>query len=185
VHKRRAAGAARRAGISPVTSRNSRFTAFMKCPFCKHSDTQVVDSRVNDEGDSIRRRRRCLDCGKRFTTYEVVELRMPQIVKSNGYREEFKEDKLRTGFLRALHRRPVPANLVEDAVGRIKQRLLSLGEREVPSRRIGELVMKELYKLDKVAYIRFASVYKDFQDVDDFRDAIKEVQKPAPRRRKQ
>lgn len=155
----------------------------MKCPFCNHPDTQVVDSRVSEEGDSIRRRRRCLACEKRFTTYETVELRMPQMVKSNGYREEFKEEKLRTGFLRALHRRPVPTNLVEDAIGRIKQKLLSLGEREVPSRRVGEMVMKELYKLDKVAYIRFASVYKDFQDVDDFRDAIKEVQKPAPRRK--
>ena len=107
----------------------------MKCPFCNCPDTQVVDSRVSEEGDSIRRRRRCLECEKRFTTYETVELRMPQIVKSNGYREEFKEDKLRTGFMRALHRRPVPTNLVEDAIGRIKQRLLSLGEREVPSRR--------------------------------------------------
>ena len=155
----------------------------MKCPFCNHPDTQVVDSRVSEEGDSIRRRRRCLDCDKRFTTYETVELRMPQMVKSNGYREEFKEEKLRTGFLRALHRRPVPTNLVEDAIGRIKQKLLSLGEREVQSRHVGEMVMKELYKLDKVAYIRFSSVYKDFQDVDDFRDAIKEVQTPAPRRR--
>ncbi|HUF22220.1 MAG TPA: transcriptional regulator NrdR [Burkholderiales bacterium] len=154
----------------------------MKCPFCKHDDTQVVDSRVSEEGSSIRRRRRCLACDKRFTTYETVELRMPQMVKSNGFREEFKEDKLRTGFLRALHKRPVPANLVEDAVERIKQKLLSLGEREIESRRLGEMVMKELYKLDKVAYIRFASVYRDFQDVDDFRDAIKEVQKPSPRR---
>lgn len=155
----------------------------MRCPFCKHEDTQVVDSRVSEEGDSIRRRRRCLACDKRFTTYETAELRMPQMVKSNGFREEFKEDKLRTGFMRALHKRPVPANLVEDAIERIKQKLLSLGEREIESRRLGEMVMKELYKLDKVAYIRFASVYKDFQDVDDFRDAIKEVQKPAPRRR--
>ncbi len=144
----------------------------MKCPFCKHPDTQVVDSRVSEEGDSIRRRRRCLACDKRFTTYETVELRMPQIVKSNGYREEFKEDKLRTGFMRALHRRPVPANLVDDAIVRIKNRFLSLGESEVESRKLGEMVMRELYRLDKVAYIRFASVYKDFQDVDDFRDAI-------------
>jgi transcriptional repressor NrdR len=155
----------------------------MKCPFCKHDDTQVVDSRVSEVGDSIRRRRRCPACDKRFTTYETVELRMPQIVKSNGYREEFKEDKLRTGFKRALHKRPVSAELVEEAVERVKQRLLSLGEREVDSRRIGEMVMKELYKLDKVAYIRFASVYRSFQDADDFRDAIKEVQKPAARRR--
>jgi len=157
----------------------------VKCPFCNFPDTQVVDSRVSEEGDSIRRRRRCLECEKRFTTYETVELRMPQMIKSNGTREEFNEDKLRTGFLRALHRRPVPTNLVEDAISRIVQKVLSLGEREVQSRRVGEMVMKELYKLDKVAYIRFASVYKDFQDVDDFRDAIKEVQRPAPRRKRQ
>lgn len=155
----------------------------MKCPFCKNDDTQVVDSRVSEEGESIRRRRRCLSCDKRFTTYEMVELRMPQMVKSNGFREAFSEEKLRTGFMRALHKRPVPANLVEDAIVRIKNRLLSLGEREVDSRRLGELVMKELYRLDKIAYIRFSSVYRDFQDVDDFRDAIKEVQKPAPRRK--
>jgi transcriptional repressor NrdR len=155
----------------------------MKCPFCKNDDTQVVDSRVSEEGESIRRRRRCPACDKRFTTYETVELRMPQIVKTNGYREEFKEDKLRTSFQRALHKRPVSTELVEEAVERVKQRLLSLGEREVDSRRIGEMVIKELYKLDKVAYIRFASVYRSFQDVDDFRDAIKEVQKPAARRR--
>jgi transcriptional repressor NrdR len=145
----------------------------------------VIDSRESEEGESIRRRRRCVDCEKRFTTYETVELRMPQMIKSNGNREVFSEDKLRTGFLRALHRRPVPTNLVEDAISRIVQKLLSLGEREVQSRRVGEMVMKELYKLDKVAYIRFASVYKDFQDVDDFRDAIKEVQKPVPRRKRQ
>lgn len=157
----------------------------MKCPFCNGPDTQVIDSRESEEGESIRRRRRCVACEKRFTTYETVELRMPQMIKSNGTREEFKEDKLRTGFLRALHRRPVPTNLVEDAISRIVQKVLSLGEREVQSRRVGEMVMKELYKLDKVAYIRFASVYKDFQDVDDFRDVIKEVQKPAPRRKRQ
>ena len=157
----------------------------MKCPFCNGPDTQVIDSRESEEGESIRRRRRCVACEKRFTTYETVELRMPQMIKSNGTREEFIEDKLRTGFLRALHRRPVPTNLVEDAISRIVQKVLSLGEREVQSRRIGEMVMKELYKLDKVAYIRFASVYKDFQDVDDFRDVIKEVQKPAPRRKRQ
>lgn len=155
----------------------------MKCPFCKNADTQVVDSRESEEGESIRRRRRCLSCDKRFTTYETVELRMPQMVKSNGLREAFSEEKLRTGFMRALHKRPVPVNLVEDAIVRIKNRLLSLGEREVDSRRLGELVMKELYRLDKIAYIRFSSVYRDFQDVDDFRDAIKEVQKPAPRRK--
>jgi len=148
----------------------------MRCPFCKHDDTQVVDSRVSETGDSIRRRRRCVGCDKRFTTYEFVELRMPQLIKSNGSREEFDEAKLRTGFARALHRRPVPTNLVEDAISRVTQSVLSLGEREIESRRIGELVMSELRKLDKVAYIRFASVYRDFQDADDFRDVLREVQ---------
>ena len=150
----------------------------MKGPFCKHEDTQVVDSRVSENGDSIRRRRRCAACEKRFTTYEVVELRMPLLVKSNGSREDFDEKKMRTGFSRALHSRPVPANLVEDAVNRIIQTVLSFGEREIESRRVGELVMAELRKLDKVGYIRFASVYRNFQDEEDFRDLLKEVQKP-------
>ena len=149
----------------------------MHCPFCKAPDTQVIDSRVNDDGDSIRRRRRCAECNKRFTTYETVELRMPQLVKQDGSRTDL--DKLRTGFMRALHKRPVPTPLVDDAVATVTQQVLALGEREIESRRVGEMVMKELYKLDKVAYIRFASVYKSFQDVDDFQDAIKEVQKPV------
>jgi transcriptional repressor NrdR len=156
----------------------------MKCPFCGTDDTQVVDSRVSEEGDRIRRRRRCSACDKRFTTYETVELRIPQVVKTNGTREEYDEEKLRTGFLRALHKRPVPTEYVDAAVERITQKLLSLGEREIPSRRVGEMVMRELYKLDKVAYIRFASVYKDFQDVADFRDVLKEVARPVARRRK-
>ena len=151
----------------------------MHCPFCKAPDTQVIDSRVNDDGDSIRRRRRCAVCNKRFTTYETVELRMPQLVKQDGSRTEFDLDKLRTGFMRALHKRPVPTPLVDDAVATVTQQVLALGEREIESRRVGEMVMKELYKLDKVAYIRFASVYKSFQDVDDFQDAIKEVKKPV------
>jgi transcriptional repressor NrdR len=155
----------------------------MKCPFCGHPETQVVDSRVPEDGASVRRRRRCLSCDKRFTTYETVELRMPQIVKENGMRQAFDEQKIRTGFARALHKRPVPAEHVDEAIERIKQKLLSLGEREVPARRVGEMVMRELYKLDKVAYIRFASVYRSFQDVEDFRDAIEEVQKPVRRRR--
>ena len=154
----------------------------MHCPFCKAEDTQVIDSRVSDDGDSIRRRRRCLACKKRFTTYETVELRMPQVVKQDGSRTEFDLDKLRTGFMRALHKRPVPTPLVDDAVATIAQQVLARGEREFPSRRIGEMVMKELYKLDKVAYIRFASVYKSFQDVDDFQDAIKEAKKPQSRK---
>jgi transcriptional repressor NrdR len=119
-------------------------------------------------------------CDKRFTTYETVELRMPQVVKANGIREEYDPDKLRTGFLRALHKRPVPTEYVDGAVDRITQKLLSLGEREIPSRRIGEMVMRELYRLDKVAYIRFASVYKDFQDPEDFRDVLKDVLKTPP-----
>jgi transcriptional repressor NrdR len=147
----------------------------MKCPYCGATDTQVIDSRVNEEGDSIRRRRRCQACNKRFTTYEVVELRMPQLVKSNGSREEFSRDKLRVGFTRALHKRPVSAELVDEAIERVVQKLLSLGEKEIPSRQVGELVMNELRKLDKVAYIRFASVYRSFQDVDDFRDVIEDL----------
>jgi transcriptional repressor NrdR len=154
----------------------------MHCPYCKAEDTQVIDSRVSEEGDSIRRRRRCLACQKRFTTYETVELRMPQVVKHDGSRTEFDLDKLRTGFMRALHKRPVPTPLVDDAVATIAQQVLAQGEREIPSRRIGEMVMKELYKLDKVAYIRFASVYKSFQDVDDFQDAIKEVKRPSAKK---
>jgi transcriptional repressor NrdR len=150
----------------------------MHCPFCKTEDTQVIDSRVSDDGDSIRRRRRCLACKKRFTTYETIEFRMPQVVKEDGSRTEFDLDKLRTGFMRALHKRPVPTPLVDEAVANVRQNVLALGEREIPSRRIGEMVMRELYKLDTVAYIRFASVYKSFQDIDDFQDAIKEVQRP-------
>jgi transcriptional repressor NrdR len=152
----------------------------MKCPFCGADETQVVDSRVSEEGDSIRRRRRCLACDKRFTTYETVELRMPQVVKANGIREEYDQDKLRIGFTRALHKRPVPTEYVDAAIDRITQKLLSLGEREVASRRIGEMVMRELYRLDKVAYIRFASVYKDFQDPEDFRDVLRDVLKEPP-----
>ncbi|MDH4216272.1 MAG: transcriptional regulator NrdR [Gallionella sp.] len=154
----------------------------MKCPFCKHPDTQVVDTRESEDGESIRRRRRCLACDKRFTTYETVELRMPQIVKQNGVRSEFDEEKLRTSFKRALHKRPVSAELVDAAIDHVTQKLYALGEREVGSRQVGELVMKELLKLDKVAYIRFASVYKSFQDVGDFTDAIEAVKKTPSRR---
>ena len=150
----------------------------MKCPFCKSPDTQVIDSRVSDDGESIRRRRRCTSCSKRFTTYETIELRMPQVVKQDGTRSEFDLEKLRTGFMRALHKRPVPTQLVDDALGTITQDVLSMGDREIPSRRLGEMVMRELRRLDQVAYIRFASVYKSFQGIDDFQDAIKEVQRP-------
>ncbi|MGA7179526.1 MAG: transcriptional regulator NrdR [Thiobacillaceae bacterium] len=149
----------------------------MKCPFCGNADTQVVDSRVNEAGDTIRRRRRCIACDKRFTTFETAELRLPQIVKSNGMREEFSAEKLREGFRRALHKRPVSTELVDQAIDHIRQKLLTMGERELPAREVGELVMNELKKLDKVAYIRFASVYRSFQDVNDFRDALQEVDK--------
>lgn len=149
----------------------------MKCPFCGAADTQVIDSRVSEEGDSVRRRRRCPECSKRFTTYETAELRMPQVIKQSGSRAEFARDKLRQSFMRALHKRPVPTELVDAAIDRIVQQVLALGEREIPSRQIGEMVMHELYQLDKVAYIRFASVYRSFQDVADFRDAIKDMDK--------
>ncbi|MDR2017266.1 MAG: transcriptional regulator NrdR [Burkholderiales bacterium] len=150
----------------------------MKCPFCRSDDTQVIDSRVSEAGDSIRRRRRCAVCQKRFTTYETVELRMPQIVKSDGSRAEFDESRLRVSFQRALHKRAVETEAVDAAIQRVVQQLLSLGEREVPSRQIGEMVMKELYKLDKVAYIRFASVYRSFKDVSDFHNVLKTMEKP-------
>src|SRR5215475_15467835 len=156
----------------------------MKCPFCGSDDTQVIDSRVSEPGDSIRRRRKCTRCQKRFTTYETVELRLPQVVKTNGNRADFDTERVRVGFTRALHKRPVPTEYVDAAIDRITQKLLSLGEREIASRRIGEMVMRELYRLDKVAYIRFASVYKDFQDPEDFRDVLKEVARPGVRRKK-
>ena len=144
----------------------------MKCPFCGSDDTQVIDSRVSEPGDSIRRRRRCAACQKRFTTYETVELRLPQVVKSNGTRADFDAGRIRIGFARALHKRPVPTEYVDAAIDRIVQQVLALGEREIPSRQIGEMVMQELYKLDKVAYIRFASVYRDFKDVREFKEEL-------------
>ena len=155
----------------------------MKCPFCSSEDTQVIDSRVSEAGDSIRRRRKCTACQKRFTTYETVELRLPQVVKTNGNRADFDTNRLRVGFARALHKRPVPTEFVDAAIDRIVQRVLSLGEREIASRQLGEMVMEELYRLDKVAYIRFASVYRSFQDVSDFRDALKEVEAVRPPRK--
>jgi transcriptional repressor NrdR len=140
-------------------------------------DSQVVDSRIAETGDSIRRRRRCSACDKRFTTYETIELRLPQVVKTNGSRQEFDPEKLREGFRRALHKRPVPTEYVDAAINRIVKLVLSLGERELPARQIGEMVMLELKRMDKIAYIRFASVYKSFQDVDDFRDVLKDLDK--------
>ena len=157
----------------------------MKCPFCGADDTQVIDSRVNDVGDSIRRRRRCAACDKRFTTYEAAELPLPQVVKQNGNREEFNRDKLRLSFTRALHKRPVPTEYVDRAMEHIVQTILAKGEREIMARDLGEIVMQELKLMDKVAYIRFASVYRSFQDVNDFHNVIRDLDKPGtvPQRR--
>ncbi|MBL8512463.1 MAG: transcriptional repressor NrdR [Betaproteobacteria bacterium] len=149
----------------------------MKCPFCSAQETQVIDSRVSEEGDQVRRRRRCTVCHKRFTTYESAELRMPTIMKSNGQREDYSRAKLETSFHRALHKRPVEREKMEDAIERIEQAILNEAKREMPSRKIGEMVMLELKKLDQVGYVRFASVYKSFSDVEDFKDAIREVTK--------
>jgi transcriptional repressor NrdR len=154
----------------------------MKCPFCHHADTQVIDSRASDEGAVIRRRRRCFSCQKRFTTYERVELAMPTLIKRGGTRAEYDRNKLRASMLLALRKRPVPREAVEEAIGRIEDRLLSLAQREIKSEKLGELVMRELKRLDKVAYIRFASVYRNFEDVDEFAEVVKEV-RPAKRRR--
>ncbi|MEY2865247.1 MAG: transcriptional regulator NrdR [Candidatus Methylopumilus sp.] len=147
----------------------------MKCPFCGTDDTQVVDSRVNDEGNSIRRRRRCSECDKRFTTYESVELTFPQVVKQNGKREDFSRNKLHQSFSRALHKRPVPVEYIDQAIERIIQKVLAYGEKEITARELGENVMHELKKMDKVAYIRFASVYRSFSDVEDFHDVIRDL----------
>jgi transcriptional repressor NrdR len=147
----------------------------MRCPFCQHEETQVLDTRVSEEGDSIRRRRRCASCEKRFTTYERIELAMPVIVKKNGSRAEFDPAKLRGSLMLALRKRPVSAEAVDNAIHRIEEKLLASGQREVVSGQIGELVMRELKLLDKIAYIRFASVYKSFEDLAEFQDAIAEV----------
>jgi transcriptional repressor NrdR len=147
----------------------------MKCPFCQHEDTQVLDTRVLEEGDSIRRRRRCVNCDKRFTTYERIELTLPVVVKKNGSRSDFEATKLRASLMLALRKRPVSSEAVDAAIRRIEEKLLSTGAREVTSGHIGELVMRELKPLDKIAYIRFASVYKSFEDVTEFQDAIAEV----------
>ena len=149
----------------------------MRCPFCGAQDTKVVDSRLAGDGDQIRRRRECLSCAERFTTYEFAELRMPRVVKSDGTREDFSEDKLRTGFLRALEKRPVDTEQVEAALNRVKHALHTVGERELDSRVIGEWVMNELRELDQVAYVRFASVYRSFQDVNAFREEIERLEK--------
>jgi transcriptional repressor NrdR len=145
------------------------------CPFCGADDTKVIDSRLVAEGDSVRRRRECQACGERFTTFENAELVMPRVVKRDGTREPFDEDKLRRGLTRALEKRPVSIEQIESAINHIMHSLRSTGERELPSLTVGEEVMKELRRIDGVAYVRFASVYRDFQDVSEFEQAIRSL----------
>ncbi len=158
----------------------------MRCPFCHADDTKVIDSRLANEGDMVRRRRECQRCSERFTTFESAELVMPRMVKSGGSREPFDEDKLRAGMLRALEKRPVGTEAVEGAINRIKQKIRATGEREVSSRTVGEWVMQELRDLDQVAYVRFASVYRSFQDVRAFQEEIERLsQEPTPEAKRQ
>ena len=147
----------------------------MRCPFCNHDETQVVETRDADEGGVVRRRRRCLHCDKRFTTYERPEIALPAVVKKDGSRVEFDPSKLRASMMLALRKRPVSTEQVDAALERIQDKLLATGAREVSSTRLGELVMRELKRLDKVAYVRFASVYRSFEDVDEFRQLIRDI----------
>jgi transcriptional repressor NrdR len=154
----------------------------MHCPFCSHDETKVIDSRLAGEGSQIRRRRECLKCGERFTTFETAELVMPQVVKADRSRQPFDEQKLRAGMLKALEKRPVSSEAVEEAIARVCHKIRGLGEREVQALKLGELVMEELRHLDEVAYVRFASVYRSFQDVEAFRE---EVERLRHRRRRE
>ena len=147
----------------------------MRCPFCGHTETQVAETRESDEGDVIRRRRRCVHCEKRFTTYERPEIALPAVVKKDGARVEFDANKLRASMTLALRKRPVSMEQIDAAIERIQEKLLASGAREVPSARLGELVMRELKRIDKVAYVRFASVYRSFEDVDEFRQLIRDI----------
>ncbi|WP_137896525.1 transcriptional regulator NrdR [Ramlibacter sp. 2FC] len=149
----------------------------MKCPFCGHVDTQVVETRVSEEGDFVRRRRQCGACEKRFTTYERPEVNFPAVVKKDGRRIDYEHAKLLASFNLALRKRPVSTEQVDAAIERIEEKLLNLGVREIQSTRIGELVMRELKKLDKVAYVRFASVYRNFEDIDEFKTLVDEVRR--------
>ena len=144
----------------------------MHCPFCSAVDTKVIDSRLVAEGNNVRRRRECITCAERFTTYEAAELVMPRIIKAGGIREPFNEDKMTAGLMKALEKRPVGIERVEEAVTKIKASLRATGEREIDSRAVGELVMSQLRDLDEVAFVRFASVYRSFKDLDEFRQEI-------------
>lgn len=152
----------------------------MHCPFCQHEDTRVIDSRVSEDGTTIRRRRECEHCQERFNTFETAELKLPTLVKSDGRREAFDDRKLRTGFERALQKRPVSGEQIDAAVRGVIHALRMTGEREISSRRIGEFVMDELRKLDQVGYVRFASVYRSFEDVADFREEIERLERDLP-----
>jgi transcriptional repressor NrdR len=147
----------------------------MRCPFCSHEDTQVAETRESDEGDVVRRRRRCLNCEKRFTTYERTEIAMPMVVKKDGSRVEYDPNKLRASMTLALRKRTVSVEQIDAALDRIQEKLLASGAKELPSARLGELVMRELKRIDKVAYVRFASVYREFEDVDAFRQLIRDI----------
>ena len=158
----------------------------MHCPFCTHTETKVIDSRLAGEGSQIRRRRECLSCGERFTTFETAELVLPRLIKQDGRRQPFDENKLRAGMVRALEKRPVSSEEIEAAIMRIVHRLRTRGEREIAAREVGDMVMDELAKLDQVAYVRFASVYRSFQDVNAFREEVERLQSgPTPEEHKQ
>ena len=158
----------------------------MHCPFCSEPDTRVIDSRLSSDGNQVRRRRECVACTERFTTYESAELNLPRIVKSDGSRVPYADEKMRAGVMRALEKRPVDTEQVEDALNRIKHKLRSSGEREVASSKLGNWVMEELLAMDHVAYIRFASVYLDFSDINAFREAIERLdqQKKSKKQRR-
>jgi transcriptional repressor NrdR len=149
----------------------------MFCPFCTKEETKVVDSRLVTNGSQIKRRRECIDCGERFSTYEAAELVMPRIIKSNERREPFDEEKLRAGLLTALEKRPVSADQIEDALHKVKDYIRKIGEREIEAQVIGKQVMNQLKELDQVAYVRFATVYQNFQDIKDFADEVSELSK--------
>jgi len=151
----------------------------MHCPFCKETDTKVIDSRLVAEGDQVRRRRECLACKERFTTFETAELVMPRVVKQDGTRQPFDEDKLNRGFTKALEKRPVSIEAIETAINNIKYRLRATGERELTSLTIGEEVMRELRALDEIAYVRFASVYRSFQDINEFKEEVDRMSRPC------
>ncbi len=155
----------------------------MYCPFCDSEDTKVIDSRLMREGNQTRRRRQCPDCNERFTTYETAELSLPRIIKRDGRRAPFSEEKLRAGLLRALQKRPISIEQIETTIGRILRRAMTGGEREISSSLLGEWVMEELYQLDQVAYVRFASVYRCFQDIEEFRKEISRLTRHANRKK--